>query len=183
MLAEGRKSMLPRSRLCPSSVEQRINLATPRTPILPRSKPRPSKRPLVPYESPWRYGRHAIWDAHLYPAPPKPGYSIHRAESLLVALQSWSSATPTPREPGVRPVFTRNALTIIESTPLSLSLWAPVVTGRRGTSAPPLRSVVPPEPAHPRKKTPLTGVEAGSQLQALEERPGLSPVERHASSR
>ena len=116
---------------------------------LPRPRVRASKRPVVEYETPWRYGRHAIWHQNLYPSPDSLHYSRAQADFLLAELQHRRAgsllAARVQSAPALlgavgskpSPAFVGTALTMIESTPLCLSLWATTVNGRRPTTAPP----------------------------------------------
>ena len=116
--------------------QQTYELHFPDTPLfsLPRTKPRRPTRPTVPYELPGhplsRFGRHGKWEAALYPPPGST--SVAGAEAFLSGTKQLRKDAPK-FFPGGRTVggvtFSGSSLHVLERAPLTLSLWAPMVTG------------------------------------------------------
>ncbi|KAL1521488.1 hypothetical protein AB1Y20_021150 [Prymnesium parvum] len=106
-------------------------VSLPDTPLFHLPRSRLTTRPAVK-ETPLRHGRHGTWETALYPPPSSA--STGAADQFLSGLKHRSNDRPHPRYlPGGRTTgeisLTGGAINQIERYPMSMMMWAPIVTG------------------------------------------------------
>lgn len=124
----------PPSEKAEESRRARTLIHLPDTPLfsLPHARQRASRRPPVAEESPCRYGRYGLLEDSLYPAANP--HAIRAAESFLSDARRRGVGSRSPRYlPGGRTTggvtLHGNALNLIERSPVTMMMWAPIVTG------------------------------------------------------